>query len=196
MQINEIYDISKVNKELYIKGTNYKLVYDNIEKLLFSIEQKQSAEDNLKNTTNEQKETQEVFANTIQAWDTEVKDIISVAGALYHDLSDEEAALDRAYQRVIERRKNIIKQKKTLRNGITYVMQLNNIQKIKSDCAIVCLKKNPPRVQISDRNLIPREFIKTSIEESIDSLALSKTLKNGAEVPGAFLIQEVRVDIK
>ena len=60
------------------------------------------------------------------------------------------------------------------------------------DCEYFKIKyqKNPPRVDISDPDLIPSDFIKTTTTETISKADIKKEIQAGRNVPGAELITD------
>lgn len=66
-------------------------------------------------------------------------------------------------------------------------------QEVKGDIFTASIKRNPPKVNITCLEAIPREYIK--IIEEVDKVTLKKALKLGY-VAGAELIQEESLKIK
>ena len=56
------------------------------------------------------------------------------------------------------------------------------------------MKKNPPRVEVTDESLIPAEFI--SYRPVIDKAAIKYAIEEGKEIPGAELVQSTRLDVR
>lgn len=68
------------------------------------------------------------------------------------------------------------------------------IQKVEGHEWIFSIKKNPPRVEITDESKIPADFIK--YVPSIDRAGIKDALTEGKEVEGATLVQGTRLEIK
>lgn len=51
-------------------------------------------------------------------------------------------------------------------------------------------------VNITDINSLPKEFIKTKIEESPDKTAIKKAIDNGQEIKGAEIITNYNIQVK
>lgn len=62
--------------------------------------------------------------------------------------------------------------------------------------AVVTVRKNPPKVVISDEALLPMEFKIQKIESVADKKSIMEVLGRGIEVPGAHMEQGRSVIIK
>lgn len=86
-----------------------------------------------------------------------------------------------------------------LRDYIKWNMENAGVERI--ECPLFCLslKKNPPAVEVLDDKQIPAGYWVTPepkpIEPRIDKKAIAADIKKGTEVPGARLIQGVRLEI-
>lgn len=60
------------------------------------------------------------------------------------------------------------------------------------DCEYFKIKynKNPPSVNITDPDLVPQDFIKTTTTETISKADIKKEIQAGRNVPGAELITD------
>lgn len=61
-------------------------------------------------------------------------------------------------------------------------------------CEIGWRKSEP--VNVFDRAALPKEYIKTKTEETVDKVAIKKAIKSGIDVPGAELEQKINIRIK
>jgi len=68
-------------------------------------------------------------------------------------------------------------------------------QKIQGDLITISWRKSES-VEISDVSKIPKEYIKTKIEESPDKTTIKEALKSGKQVPGAELVSKNNLQIK
>lgn len=89
--------------------------------------------------------------------------------------------------------KSILKIESTIKNE----MQSCGKKKIENKYHEVKLIFNPPRVEYIDHNIIPDQYLRTRIKEIIepDAISISKALKEGLKVPGAYLVRDIRVQI-
>jgi len=110
-------------------------------------------------------------------------------------------------QMVVDRAKDIVKQKKELikviqnkidsiKNYVKVNMEINYINEIITDDFILKLKDNPPKVIILDESVIPAKHVKEKTTYSIDKKSISASLKSGQRVNGAELQQTKRLEIK
>lgn len=68
-------------------------------------------------------------------------------------------------------------------------------QKIQGDLITISWRKSES-VEISDVSKIPKEYIKTKIEESPDKTTIKEALKSGKQVPGAELVSKNNLQIR
>jgi len=101
-----------------------------------------------------------------------------------------------AEKRMKVRRSNLEKKAKKLREYIKENMELVGLSKIEAVEFQLAIKNNPPKIEITSENMIPDEFLKVKVSETIDRVALKTALKNGDDIPGAKLTTSTRLDIK
>lgn len=89
----------------------------------------------------------------------------------------------------IDRMKNALK---------TFLVATDN-RKFTAGSFVVGLRKSSD-VNITDKNSIPDEYVKTTvttrIDTSIDNMAVKEAIKNGEEVPGAEIKENTNLTIK
>ena len=85
-----------------------------------------------------------------------------------------------------------------LRSAIVRYMSETACTELFTDLYTVKLRKNPPAVEISDEVLIPDEYRKTLVKEtiSIDKKAIKEAIAHGLLVPGASVVTKFRLEVK
>ncbi len=77
-------------------------------------------------------------------------------------------------------------------------MEECNKEKIENSYHQVRLMLNNPRVEWSDKSIVPKEFWRHKVKETLepDTAMINKALKEGIEVPGAYLVRDTRLSIR
>lgn len=87
-----------------------------------------------------------------------------------------------------------------LRSYLLDNMQRAGIERIDCPLFTVSIKKNPPAVDIYDILSLPKQFMVTPEPKppvaAPDKAAIKKAINAGEDVPGAKLVQGVRLDVK
>tara|TARA_R110000851_G_scaffold223770_1_gene376611 strand:- start:244 stop:732 length:489 start_codon:yes stop_codon:yes gene_type:complete len=142
-------------------------------------------------------ETGEVDASLIkslaEAEDDLNEKIISVSKYIKNLEAEQEAVKSEA-KKMSERAKIIENKVSRLKNYICREMQFSNITKATSDCFNVMLRKNPPKLELKDENVIPIEYKKVKYEW--DKAKIKQDLKDGLSVNGAVLVNGKSIHFK
>lgn len=73
----------------------------------------------------------------------------------------------------------------------------DNLNKWKFETPRVKLSyRKSDSVEVSDINLLPKEYVKEKIELSADKTALKKALKDGKEINGATIVTKLNMQVK
>lgn len=107
-------------------------------------------------------------------------------------------AIEEAMVSMAKRRTRILASVNRLKETVKTEMQKCEKKKIENEYHVAKLVQNNPKVQFSDKNLIPEGYWRKHIKEIVEpnTLLISKALKENIEVPGAFLVQEQRLEIR
>jgi hypothetical protein len=97
-------------------------------------------------------------------------------------------------KQLADRRHRFEKFSAALRSSLHQQMLDLGIRKVEGNEFSFAVRKNPPKVEITDEAAIPPEFI--SYEPRIDRASVKIALEDGKEVPGATLTQSTRLDIR
>lgn len=92
----------------------------------------------------------------------------------------------------------LVKSADRLQETIKKEMSLCDKNKVENAYHEVKLLINNPRVEYIDKNIIPKKFWKHTIKEILepDTSLISKSLKDGIEIPGAQLVRDTRLSIR
>ena len=81
--------------------------------------------------------------------------------------------------------KKIEKFKKYLKSCLDFI----GVNELKGERNKITLRKGLEKVEVTDENEIPVEFLRTKTVVEVDKVKLLAALKNGQEVPGALLVR-------
>lgn len=108
---------------------------------------------------------------------------------------DGQSELLRAKEKQLaDRRRRFEKFADALRSSLHQQMVEWGVRKVEGQEFSFTVKKNPPKVDVTDEQAIPAEFI--SWNPVIDKAAIRIALDDGKEVPGAELAQSTRLEIR
>jgi hypothetical protein len=138
---------------------------------------------------------EEVVEHTLEALtgDLALK-AINVAAVVLH-MEGEAELIERAMQRMGQRRKALVNRAERLRGYLKAQMERTGIEEVKSPEFVLKIKLNPPKVILDDETAVPRKFKQIERIVHIDKQALRAVLLAGQAVPGAHLAQGTRLDI-
>jgi hypothetical protein len=115
-------------------------------------------------------------------------------GEFLERIDSEAKAIREAEKRLAIRRTSYEKVAECMRSSIFQMMQDAGIVRVEGKLFSFAIRKNPPRVEITDESAIPPEFV--SYEPRIDKRAIKDHLEEGKEVPGTALVQSTRLEIR
>lgn len=97
-------------------------------------------------------------------------------------------------ERIKNRIDNYIRMKYTNENG---VVDTDGLNKFKMETPRMKLSyRKSDSVEVSDINLLPKEYVKEKVELSADKTALKKALKDGKEINGATIVTKLNMQVK
>ena len=97
-----------------------------------------------------------------------------------------------------KRAENLLKGAERLENDIKSEMEKCDKKKIENEFHSLTLIQNNPRVEISNKELLPNQYWRHKVKETIepDTAAISKALKENIQIPGAYLVRDMRLAIR
>lgn len=88
------------------------------------------------------------------------------------------------------------KTRERLKDALSSAINTLGVEFLKGNEFLVKHRANPPKVDVTNEDEIPAEYIQTKLTKSVDKKKLGEGLKLGVQIPGARLLQSQRVDIK
>jgi len=118
--------------------------------------------------------------------------------SILKSLRSQEKSIEEAMQEMSKRVIELSKKSEVMEGKIKKAMEQCNKEKIENAYHQIRLMLNNPRVEYSDRNCVPKEFWGHKVKETVepDTSMISKALKEGIEVPGAYLVRDTRLSIR
>lgn len=109
-------------------------------------------------------------------------------------------AIDAEIERLTARKAGKLKTAQGLRDYLLAGMRAADKDKIESPMFTFSIRKNPPAVLLEDEGLLPAAYWRTPEPKppvaAPDKAAIKAALQAGTEVPGAKLVQGVKLAIK
>ena len=84
--------------------------------------------------------------------------------------------------RMAENRKALENKLKKFKEYVKNCMENNNIEKIETELGTLTIAKNPPSVEIFNKNVIPEEFKKVETTIKVDKTAIKNHFKQTGEI--------------
>jgi hypothetical protein len=116
------------------------------------------------------------------------------------DLATDLSLSAEAIEREIERLQMLKQERKSranrLQESVKTYMEMVGTSEIVTDLYTVKLRKNPPKVEITDELVIHKEYKREVVEYKLDKKAIAEALKAGVVVDGARLVQTNRLEVK
>ncbi len=97
-------------------------------------------------------------------------------------------------KRLKERRMTLERKQEHLRWYLQQELESADINQVKSARFTISLRNNAAKVQITDDDLIPRDYKVASY--TVDKKSLKEALEHGMEIKGASLVQERSLNIR
>lgn len=115
---------------------------------------------------------------------------------LHHSKLMEAEAIENEIKRLKLRSDKLRKDSEWLHSYVEREMLRTGTPEIKSSLFKIKIGTNPPRVEITNQALLPKQFLRTSVSVSADKTAIKEALQNGTAVPGAEIRQDMKLKIK
>jgi hypothetical protein len=138
------------------------------------------------------------IADTLSGTSTEITKKIEDYGYVIKNLRAPVVAIDEEIKRLQERKKQMEKEAERVEFWLFENMVKAGISKVECPLFTIALQKNQPSVHVADEASIPAEYwrLPPPPEKVLDKKAIAAAIKEGKEIPGAFLQQSQRLVIK
>ena len=130
----------------------------------------------------------DVVDDTLEGLAGEVQEKALAVGAFVLNVDADIQTLKDHKSKIDERIKALTNRNEGLKNYLRSNMEACGISKIESPMFNVSIRKPSKSVDILDKDLIPEEYIKTTITTTPIKADISKAIKAGEMIPGAQLI--------
>jgi hypothetical protein len=127
------------------------------------------------------------------AIETKAEAIVSLATDLEYRAAAGRAEAKRLTDRAIARERKA----ERLQQYLLRAMQAAGIPRIETVRFTLAVRQNPGRVEVLEQAMVPRDFIKTVVTETVDKRAISAHIKESGEVPdGVELVKSSRLEVR
>jgi Siphovirus Gp157 len=123
--------------------------------------------------------------------EAEIRKVDSIAGYLAHCEAQQEFAAQEI-KRLQERKSSWARKQERLEDYIIRVMELAGKPKLEGRTSTLSVRPCPPSVEVVDQSLVPPEYIRTVVTESVDKTAAKAALKAGENIAGLKLVTDKR----
>lgn len=140
----------------------------------------------------------EVIRDTLDALTGTLQDKAIAVGQFIGNLEASAVAIEEQAKRMQERAYRIRKRAESVRAYLEFNMQNAGISKIECEWFTLRLKLNPPRVCVTEPALIPGDYMRAPVPQplEIDKKKILEAHKRGVPVPGTYIEQAERLEIK
>lgn len=128
------------------------------------------------------------FLDTLESIDESIENKVENYGKVIKSLEANVEGLKTEENRLADRRKFMESSIKRMKTNVEQSMIATNKLKIKGDLFTFAIQKNPPRLEVLDDSLIPRDYFTDQAPKLENKLVLD-ALKQGYDVPGAQMAQ-------
>jgi hypothetical protein len=130
----------------------------------------------------------EAIADTMQMIEGDFQEKAQAVVSLTLNMDGNIQALDSEIRRLQEKKKVIQNKIDSIRDYLKHNMAATGISKIECPLFTITLSKPAKQVEITDESLLPDDYVRVKTTVAPDKVALAKALKEGADIPGAVLI--------
>ena len=138
----------------------------------------------------------DVVADTLNALVGEIEEKTKSVVAYMRNLNADVVAMKNAEQEIKQRRNRIERRIAWMDNYVLTNMQANNITEISCPYFLIKPRKNPPAVNITNADEIPKKYLTEVVSFKVDKKQIKEDIQAGEVVAGAELSQGWRLDIK
>lgn len=142
---------------------------------------------------------EEVVNDTLEGLALPVEEKARAVAVVICNLQENEDMIRRALDKLAARLDRIIERRDWLKNYLRTNMQRTGITKIEHPLITIRLRKNPAKVVVESPDEVPEEYYgpqKPPPPREISKTLIKAAIDAGKEVPGAYVTQEERIEIK
>ena len=135
----------------------------------------------------------EVFEEALKAIDGEAAEKLEAYVMVYKNVNSDINGVNEEIKRLQEFKKSMENNAERLKRNMEMLLKEMKDNRLKTNKFSLSLRKSTS-VQIEDETLIPPQFIRTKSE--VIKTDIAKLLKDGAQIPGASLVENQSLQIK
>jgi len=138
----------------------------------------------------------ETLKNTLDGINGELEEKIVNIAHIIKNIDYDIVAVEKLEADIRDKKNKLERKKIKMSEYIKSQMMRCDLKEIKSPIFNVKIVENPEKLEVTDENLIPRDFFKSIQTCKLSILDLKKHIKLFGNTPGAFLTRDTRVVIK
>lgn len=137
-----------------------------------------------------------IFEDAVEEAGEHFGEYVTMCLDLSADLSMSAEAIETEIERLHLLKAERKSRAQRLQDAVKGYMEMVGASEIVTDLYTVKVRRNPPKVEITDELVIHKEYKREVIEYKVDKKAIAEALKAGVVVDGARLIQTNRLEVK
>lgn len=143
----------------------------------------------------EDMQEEEELKEYLDSVNLQVKDKINQTIKFERNLKATADAIDGEIKRLQELKYSYKTKAQNIKDYISYCMKKNGIEKVETEIAKLSFRKSES-VDITDKNLIPKDYLVEKVTIAPDKTAIKKAIKEGKTIDGAVLKENQNLQIK
>ena len=104
-------------------------------------------------------------------------------------------AIKAEIDRLQARESKLRKDAEWFREYVERNMLASNMTEVKSSLFKIKLGLNPPKVEVLNASLLPERYVRRTLTTAPDKTAIKEALKAGENVPGARIVQDMKLRV-
>lgn len=137
-----------------------------------------------------------MFEDAVEEAGEGFRDYVTTCLDLSADLSMSVEAIETEIERLQMLKQERKNRAQRLQDAVKGYMEMVGASEIVTDLYTVKVRRNPPKVEITDELVIHKEYKREVVEYKVDKKAIAEALKAGVVVDGARLVQTNRLEVK
>lgn len=137
-----------------------------------------------------------IFEDAVEEAGEHFREYVTMCLDLSADLSMSAEAIETEIERLQLLKAERKSRAQRLQDAVKGYMEMVGASEIVTDLYTVKVRRNPPKVEITDELVIHKEYKREVVEYKVDKKAIAEALKAGVVVDGARLIQTNRLEVK
>lgn len=138
---------------------------------------------------------EQTIKDTLEGLEGSIRDKAIQVAAYILNMEAQCDSLENTIKQLMERHERKSYKASKLKHYLMMQLEKCNLHQIEDDRFDIKIKKNPPKVEIYNDEIVPSNFITETVCIGINKKAINEALRNGIEVPGAKLTNSKRLSI-